>query len=240
MLELSIRRKVYRTAGAPPLEAVRDLSLSFPPGGVTALLGPSGCGKSTILRILMGLDPDFEGEVRHRPVRLGVVFQEPRLLPWRTLEENLRVAAGAAGISTPPVAALLERVGLDGWGGRRPGELSLGMARRAALARALAVEPELLVLDEPFASLDAPTAERLRDLVAEVLAERGATAVLVTHALEDAAALADRVAVLTPRPATLCALLELPPRGAQRRADTIAAALAGQAIGAPTSPAEGV
>lgn len=225
-LELTIRRKVYRSAGAPPLEAVRDLSLAFEPGTVTALLGPSGCGKSTALRILMGLDTDFDGEIRNRPARLGVVFQEPRLLPWRTLDDNLRVAAYAAGIVSPPVAALLERVGLEGWGARRPGELSLGMARRAALARALAVEPELLVLDEPFASLDAATAARLRDLVATVLAGSGATAVLVTHALEDAVALADRIAVLTPRPATVRGVMDMPARGEQRNAATIAAAVA--------------
>ena len=111
-LELTIRRKLYRRPGAPPLEAVRGLSLRFPAGTTTALLGPSGCGKSTALRILMGLDADFEGEVRNRPHRLGVVFQEPRLLPWRTLEENLLVAARAAGVVPPPPAgALLECVG---------------------------------------------------------------------------------------------------------------------------------
>jgi NitT/TauT family transport system ATP-binding protein len=226
-LELRIRRKLYRSAsGGPPLEAVRDLSLRFAPGTVTALLGPSGCGKTTALRILTGLDTDFEGEVRNRPARLGVVFQEPRLLPWRTLDENLRLAARAAGVASPPVAALLERVGLGGWGERRPGELSLGMARRAALARALAVEPDLLVLDEPFVSLDPPTAARLRALVGEVLAERGATAVLVTHAVADAAALADRIAVLTPRPATLRGVLDLPPRGEGRDEAAVAAMLA--------------
>ncbi|MBD0270424.1 MAG: ATP-binding cassette domain-containing protein [Acetobacteraceae bacterium] len=209
-LELTIRRKLYRRPGRPPVEAVRDLSLRFPAGSVTALFGPSGCGKTTSLRILMGLDTDFEGEVRHRPRRLGVVFQEPRLLPWRSLADNLRIVARAAGLPPPPVEELLARVGLPGWGARLPGELSLGMARRAALARALAVEPELLVLDEPFASLDEATATRLRALVGEVLAERGATAVLVTHALEDAAALADRIAVLTSRPATLLRLVEVP------------------------------
>ena len=227
MLELKVRSKVYRQSGAPPLEAVRDLSLAFPPESVTALFGPSGCGKTTILRILMGLDAAFDGEVRNRPTRLGVVFQEPRLLPWRTLDENLRVAARAAGIAAPPMEALLDRVGLGGWGGRRPGELSLGMARRAALARALAVEPELLVLDEPFVSLDAATAVTLRGLVAEVLAERRATAILVTHAPEDVAALADRVAVLTPRPATLRGVIDLPGRmGAPRDTASVAAALA--------------
>jgi ABC-type nitrate/sulfonate/bicarbonate transport system ATPase subunit len=209
-LELSIRRKLYRRAGAAPVEAVRDLVLDFPAGSVTALVGPSGCGKTTALRILMGLDPEFEGEVRHRPPRLGVVFQEPRLLPWRSLGDNLRIVARAAGLPEPPVEALLSRVGLAGWAGHYPRELSLGMARRAALARALAVEPELLVLDEPFVSLDEATAVQLRALVGAVLAERRVTAVLVTHALEDAAALADRIAVLTPRPARLQRLVTVP------------------------------
>ncbi|MEN0076899.1 MAG: ATP-binding cassette domain-containing protein [Paracraurococcus sp.] len=209
-LELSIRRKLYRRAGAAPVEAVRDLVLDFPAGSVTALFGPSGCGKTTALRILMGLDPEFEGEVRHRPPRLGVVFQEPRLLPWRSLGDNLRIVARAAGLPEPPVEALLSRVGLAGWAGHYPRELSLGMARRAALARALAVEPELLVLDEPFVSLDEATAVQLRALVGAVLAERRVTAVLVTHALEDAAALADRIAVLTPRPARLQRLVTVP------------------------------
>ncbi|MDO9709724.1 ABC transporter ATP-binding protein [Paracraurococcus lichenis] len=210
LLELTIRRKLYRRTGAPPVEAVRDLVLGFPTGTVTALLGPSGCGKTTALRILMGLDQDYEGEVRYRPQRLGVVFQEPRLLPWRTLGDNMRIVAAAAGLPEPPVEALLARVGLAGWAGHLPRELSLGMARRAAIARALAVEPELLVLDEPFVSLDEATAAQLRALVAEVLAERRATAVLVTHALEDAAELADRVAVLSPRPARLLRLVEVP------------------------------
>jgi ABC-type nitrate/sulfonate/bicarbonate transport system ATPase subunit len=225
-LELTIRRKLYRRGGAPPVEAVRELALVFPQGSVTALLGPSGCGKTTALRILMGLDTDFEGEVRHRPARLGVVFQEPRLLPWRSLADNLRIVARAAGLPPPPVEALLARVGLEGWGARLPGELSLGMARRAALARALSVQPEVLVLDEPFVSLDATTAAQLRALVGEVLAECRATTVLVTHALEDAAALADRIAILTPRPATLARLIELPRGGAPRDVATLQAALA--------------
>ncbi|MFC7475861.1 ATP-binding cassette domain-containing protein [Dankookia sp. GCM10030260] len=224
-LELAIRRKSYRRPGAAAVEAVRDLALSFPQGSVTALLGPSGCGKTTALRILMGLDADFEGEVRHRPARLGVVFQEPRLLPWRSLGDNLCIVARAAGLPPPPVEALLARVGLAGWGARLPGELSLGMARRAALARALSVQPDLLVLDEPFVSLDAATAAQLRGLVGEVLAECGATTVLVTHALEDAAALADRIAVLTPRPAGLARLVEWPCDGRPRDVAALQAAL---------------
>jgi NitT/TauT family transport system ATP-binding protein len=210
ILTLEIRRKLYRRARQPVLEALRDLRLEFPAGSVTAVLGPSGCGKTTALRILLGLDTSFEGTVWHRPARIGVVFQEPRLLPWRSIEANLRLAARAAG--RPPEAASLwlERVGLGGWGGRFPGELSLGMARRAALARALVVEPELLVLDEPLVSLDEATAARLRVLLGELIAERGITTVLVTHQLEDALALADRIAVFGPPPRSLRGILENP------------------------------
>ncbi|MCI0755360.1 ABC transporter ATP-binding protein [Teichococcus vastitatis] len=226
LLELRIRRKAQPRAGGPALEVLRDVALDFPPGSVTALLGPSGCGKTTLLRILTGLDTAFEGEVRHRPRRIGMVFQEPRLLPWRSLAENLRIVAAAAGLPPPPVEALLARVGLEGWAPRLPGELSLGMARRAALARALAVRPELLVLDEPFASLDAANAVRMRAVIAAVLAEGATTAVLVTHAVEDAAALAGRVAMLTPRPATLSALVAVP-EAARREPAVLQSALAG-------------
>jgi NitT/TauT family transport system ATP-binding protein len=226
LLELRIRRKAQPRAGGPALEVLRDVALDFPPGSVTALLGPSGCGKTTLLRILTGLDTAFEGEVRHRPRRIGMVFQEPRLLPWRSLAENLRIVAAAAGLPPPPVEALLAQVGLEGWAPRLPGELSLGMARRAALARALAVRPELLVLDEPFASLDAANAVRMRAVIAAVLAEGATTAVLVTHAVEDAAALAGRVAMLTPRPATLSALVAVP-EAARREPAVLQSALAG-------------
>ncbi|KAA2213520.1 ABC transporter ATP-binding protein [Teichococcus oryzae] len=223
-LELRIRRKAQPRAEGPPLEVLRDVALDFPTGSVTAVLGPSGCGKTTLLRILTGLDTAFEGSVHHRPRRIGMVFQEPRLLPWRSLADNLRMVAAAAGLPPPRPEALLERVGLEGWATRLPGELSLGMARRAALARALAVQPELLVLDEPFASLDSESAGRIRALLAELLAEGRTTTVLVTHALEDAAELAGRVAVLTARPGTLSALLDVPP-AARREPAVLRAAL---------------
>jgi NitT/TauT family transport system ATP-binding protein len=207
-LTLDVRSKLYCRAGHPTTEALRDLHLEFPFGSVTAILGPSGCGKTTALRILLGLDTAFEGEVRRRPDRIGVVFQEPRLLPWRSIEANLHLAAAAAGRPSGNVAPLLERVGLGGWGSRFPGELSLGMARRAALARALVVDPELLVLDEPLVSLDEATAARLRLLLRELITERGITTVLVTHQLEDALALADRIAVIGRPPRSLRGVLE--------------------------------
>lgn len=209
-LTLKVRSKLYRRAGHPPTQALHDLYLELPTGSVTALLGPSGSGKTTALRILLGLDTAFEGEVLHRPNRIGVVFQEPRLLPWRSIDANLRLAATAAGRPCGNVAPLLARVGLAGWGSRFPRELSLGMARRAALARALVVEPELLVLDEPLVSLDEATAGRLRMLLGELVAERRITTVLVTHQLEDALALANRIAMLGRPPHSLRGILARP------------------------------
>lgn len=204
-LFLRIDAKVYPTADGERIAALAGFALTAPAGSFTCLIGPSGCGKSTALRILMGLDRDFDGAVgwpagrEGRPARLGVMFQEPRLLPWRTVEQNIRLALGgdAAGRDLGP---LLAELGLADMAGRFPGELSGGLARRAALARALAVDPDLMVLDEPFVSLDAMTAARLRTLTADVLARRRATTLMVTHDIREALALADRIVFLSPRP----------------------------------------
>ena len=144
-----------------------ELTLSLGSGEVGALVGPSGCGKTTLLRIIAGLDRDFEGTVQlPEHGKLGMVFQEPRLLPWRTVEQNVRLAApGANG----ELDALFATLGLAEHRGHYPGELSLGLARRVALARAFAVEPDLLLLDEPFVSLDAVLAVRLRDELAQLV-----------------------------------------------------------------------
>ena len=169
-------------------------------GETGALIGPSGCGKSTLMRILAGLDRNFEGAV-HIPAngRVSMVFQEPRLLPWRSVEDNVRLAAPDA--DEAEIAALFAALGLSDHRTHFPGELSLGLARRAALARAFAVRPTLLLLDEPFVSLDAPLARQLQGDLVKLVESRGMITVLVTHDVDEAIALADRIFVLSPRPA---------------------------------------
>ncbi len=209
-LEIDITRKFHQRSGGAPLEVVRNLRLSLAAGEITCLIGPSGCGKTTTLRILLGLDRDFEGRVEPDPNRLkiGMVFQEPRLLPWRTVEENVRLALPAARRGED-IEPLLTELGLSDWRGRHPAELSLGMARRVALARALVVDPEVLVMDEPFVSLDERAAAELRTCVFAAVARKRMTVVMVTHNVREALELGDRLILLTPRPATLMAEVQL-------------------------------
>lgn len=219
---MHIKHKVYRAASGGTLRVLEDLSITLADGEVVALVGPSGCGKTTLLRILVGLDRDFEGNVNLR-IRgnVGIVFQEPRLLPWRTVEENVRLAAPTAG--TAVLDALFTTLGLREHRRHYPGELSLGQARRVALARALAVEPDLLILDEPFVSLDAALAARLRGELVELVSRRPVTTLLVTHDLDEAVLLADRVILLSPSPARVIADVPVAnPRGL-RSAEELAA-----------------
>ncbi len=194
-------------------DVLRDVAFTAVPGEILTLFGPSGTGKTTTLRIVLGLDRDFEGSVRRPPGRVGTVFQEPLLLPWLTVADNIRLVA-LPGDPAPDVDALLNEVGLPGAAGRRPRELSLGMARRAALARALAVSPGLLVLDEPFASLDAGLGAQLARVVAERARRDGTLVLLASHDLDQALAVASRVLVLSGQPATLAADLPVPRGGA--------------------------
>jgi ABC-type nitrate/sulfonate/bicarbonate transport system ATPase subunit len=199
-LEARVARKSFRTASGQSVPVLANLSFALEEEETGALLGPSGCGKSTLMRILAGLDRDFEGSV-HVPAdgRLGMVFQEPRLLPWRSVEDNVRLAA--PNVSEAEVAALFAALGLSEHRTHFPGELSVGLARRTALARALAVRPTLLLLDEPFVSLDAPLARQLQRDLARLVESRGMITVLVTHDIDEAIALADRIFVLSARPA---------------------------------------
>jgi ABC-type nitrate/sulfonate/bicarbonate transport system ATPase subunit len=178
-LNSRIDSKTYLSADGTPVEVVRGLELRLEAGSFGALIGPSGCGKTTILRIAAGLDPDFRGEIRTPGAgRLGMVFQEPRLLPWRTVEENIRLALPAQRERRRSDGTLIEILGLGSHLARYPGELSLGLARRAAIARAFAVRPDFLLLDEPFVSLDEAVADRLRDeLVALTTRTKGDDAV---------------------------------------------------------------
>jgi NitT/TauT family transport system ATP-binding protein len=221
-LEVTIRQKAYSAATGGTLRVIDGLSFSLGKGEVGALVGPSGCGKTTLLRIIAGLDADYEGEVRlpdHG--RLGMVFQEPRLLPWRTLEQNVRLAAPQ--VTDDELTTLFTALGLSAHRQHYPGELSLGLARRVALARAFAVNPNLLLLDEPFVSLDDALATRLRDELAELVTRRPVTTLLVTHNVEEAIALADRLFLLSPSPTRVIAELPIPNPRSKRTPEELAA-----------------
>src|SRR5271166_5588735 len=200
LLEARVAKKSFRTASGQSVPVIADLSFALEEGETGALIGPSGCGKSTLMRILAGLDRNFDGTVLiPAQGRIGMAFQEPRLLPWRSLEDNVRLAAPEA--SEAEIAALFAALGLSEHRTHFPGELSVGLARRAALARAFAVRPTLLLLDEPFVSLDAPLARQMQRDLARLVESRRMITVLVTHDVDEAIALADRIFVLSPRPA---------------------------------------
>lgn len=179
-----------------------EIALVLHPGERLAILGPSGIGKSTLLRILAGIDRDFDGQLKS-PRRVAMVFQEPTLLPWRSVADNLRLTTNASPAS---IAGVLDAVGLSAHAAKFPGQLSLGQQRRVALARALTAEPDVLLLDEPFASLDDALAEEMRELVVRLLSDSAMGLVLVTHARADAHAICARVVRLIGSPAQLASV----------------------------------
>ncbi len=206
--DIRIEDKTYTGADGTPVPAIRDLVLEVRPQSMTVLMGPSGCGKTTLLRILAGLDPNFTGTV-HVPenARIGVMFQEPRLLPWRTVRQNIQIVA--EDLTNAELEQLAASVEIADKLPRYPQELSLGLARRVALARAFAPRPDLLLLDEPFVSLDERTADRLRRLLLEVWSARPTTAILVTHNAREAILLADQLVLLAPRPTHVVAVVPI-------------------------------
>jgi len=231
--------------------AIDGLTLTVEPGEVVALIGPNGSGKSTFLRVAAGLLPAERGEVRldDRPIRepdprIGLVFQEPRLLPWRTVGRNvtypLELAGWARERRAARLAELLELVGLEGATALRPRQLSGGMRQRAALARSLALSPDVLLLDEPFSALDALTRERFNLELLRLWEATPTTIVIVTHSIPEATLLADRVAVLTPRPGRIAAIVpvDLPrPRSVEQLDGAIGLRAAAE-IRARLEPAE--
>ncbi|UFZ04150.1 ATP-binding cassette domain-containing protein [Bradyrhizobium ontarionense] len=222
-LEVDIRAKSYTGANGKRHEVIAGIAFALQSGEVGVVVGPSGCGKSTMLRILAGLDTDYQGHVSQPAgARLAMVFQEPRLLPWRSVEDNVRLAA--PGIADAKLAAIFGVLELDAHRSHFPGELSLGLARRVALARAVAVEPDFLILDEPLASLDDALAARLREEIATLVANRPMITLLVTHSVDDAVRLGDRIFLLSSRPARLLHTVPIEiPR--VQRTDAIVAAL---------------
>ncbi len=188
---LTVAGACWRPDGASIIEGF-DLSLE--PGRVTAVLGPSGCGKSSLLRLLAGVRALDGGSITGRAARVGFVFQDPALLPWRSVRQNLALPA-ELGVVTEKgaIEAAIEAVGLGGHADKLPSALSGGQRMRVSLARALLTRPELLFLDEPFAALDLATRREMQRLVLDAHASLGCTTVLVTHDVADAARLADRV-----------------------------------------------
>ncbi|MDX8481103.1 ATP-binding cassette domain-containing protein [Mesorhizobium sp. VK24D] len=210
-LRVDIAEKTFRSAQGVSVTALKNLSFEVRQGEFACLLGPSGCGKTTTLRILLGLDRQFSGSFQlpeGGSNRIAAVFQEPTLLPWRTVEENVRLAL-PKDLRTKNLDGLFEALGLAGMRSLYPAELSLGLARRAALARAFATEPAVLFLDEPFVSLDGRTAEQLRHLLLTVWSARPTTALMVTHNLTEALTLSDRIIVLAPRPAHVLGIFDV-------------------------------
>jgi sulfonate transport system ATP-binding protein len=207
-------------AGGTDVSALDGVSLSIAPGEFLTIVGASGCGKSTLLRLIAGLDTDFHGAVVLDGNRVtapsldrGLVFQEPRLFPWLTVAQNVALGLLNAGLNKRDrhriVVEHIALVGLNGFQDAYPHQLSGGMAQRAAIARGLVNRPRVLLLDEPFGALDALTRGRLQDELQRIWAAEGITMVLVTHDVEEAVYLGDRVVVMAPRPGRVAATFDV-------------------------------
>lgn len=195
--------KQYALANGGSKIALAQVDLTIADGEFICLLGPSGCGKTTLLNILGGLERDFGGSVSFTDAqaapRLSYMFQEPRLLPWLSVRDNLRFVHGRR-VKASALEPWLGRVGLAGYGDYYPGQLSVGMQQRVAVARALSTKPDVLFMDEPFSALDELTAMRVRGELLQLWREQRCTVVFVTHNPLEAVYLADRVLVMTPSP----------------------------------------
>jgi ABC-type nitrate/sulfonate/bicarbonate transport system ATPase subunit len=218
--------------GAAPVTALRGLSLVARPGEIVAVVGPSGCGKTTLLELVCGLGRPDAGVVEAAPAAL--MAQRDLLLPWRSAADNaalaLDVAGADRGVARARASALLREFGLAGFEGARPHELSGGMRQRVAFARTLLSGRTILCLDEPFASLDALTRQEMQDWLAGALLAQPRTVVLVTHDVEEAIVLADRVLVMSPRPGRVVASLDVGVTRPRRRADPALVALRERAL----------
>jgi ABC-type nitrate/sulfonate/bicarbonate transport system ATPase subunit len=212
--------KTFRAADGSAVAVLDQLSLAVAPREMVSLVGPSGCGKSTLLRLIAGLDAATAGELRVGPAPItgpsaerGLVFQDPNLFPWLTVRGNIQAGLVARGVlrrRRAEVDEFLELVGLRGFANAYPHQLSGGMAQRAALARALINHPKVLLLDEPLGSLDAFTRMRMQDEVLRLWEARGTTMLLVTHDIDEAVYMSDRIILLSPPPCRVERVLTVP------------------------------
>jgi len=216
---------VYKTfeGRGKTVEALHDVTLNCPPASFTAVIGPSGCGKSTAMRIALGLETADKGEVLingEAPIiaaksgKTGVAFQDSALLPWRSVRRNIEVPLEVIGLNrkahASQVQAMIELVGLKGFENSLPGELSGGMRQRVAIARALVTEPTVLFMDEPFGALDQILRRQMNVELQRVWQETESTALLVTHGIDEAIFLADRVAVMHGNPGRIVEIIDVP------------------------------
>ena len=201
VLQLQLDQKSFRSVETQKTQTVlQNITLEIQDQEFVCLFGPSGCGKTTLLNLIAGVDSDFKGRLvfgsaqdKEHQVQLGYVFQDPLLLPWMTVENNIRLVLPKSRQSSDLPWRYLDRMGVGHVRKAYPGELSLGMARRVSLARAFAVQPQLLLMDEPFVSLDQQNAEVLRELMMEVWLENRCAVLLVTHDMDEAIRFADRI-----------------------------------------------
>ncbi|MCF5715632.1 MULTISPECIES: ABC transporter ATP-binding protein [Pseudomonas syringae group] len=224
LMDIRVERKAF--AGDTVL---RDIALSLRLGEVVSLLGPSGCGKSTLLRIVAGLEQDFRGSVERVQGEVAFVFQEPRLMPWLTVEQNIGFSDDDS-YDRAWVKQLIEEVGLSGFADALPKALSGGMAQRVALARGLYSHPAILLLDEPFSAVDAFTRMKLQDLLLQLAQRHAIALLLVTHDVDEALYLSDRVLVMGNRPGTITHKLLVEVPAPRDRGDPLLARLKAQAL----------
>ena len=221
--------KTYQVEGRP-LPILSDISLTIAPGEFVSIVGTSGCGKSTLLRLAIGLEDDYQGEILLDGQRIvgtsldrGIVFQEHRLFPWLTVEQNIGLGLLNAPLPEAEKRASVQRhialVGLEGFEKVHPHQLSGGMSQRVAIARALVNRPEILLLDEPFGALDAMTRAHLQQELHRIWQAEGITMILVTHDVEEAVFLGDKVVVMEPRPGRIRRIVPVGLAHPRRRAD---------------------
>lgn len=252
-IELRALGKDFRLSGGTRFTALDSVDLAIAKGSFVSLFGPSGCGKSTLLRLIAGLDEPTSGTVAVAGAqpkqlisqhRVGFAFQEHALLPWASVKENIALPFRLAhrDVDRGRVADLIELVGLGGFEGARPKQLSGGMKQRVAIARSLALEPDLLLLDEPFGALDEITRRRLNFEMTRIWAETGVTTIMVTHSVDEALLLSERVIVMAARPGRIRADVPVAlshPRSVATFAEPEFSRLSAELIGLLDDPAGG-